>query len=147
MGRPRAPPEVKNHDFHWRVVQNRGSTFSRPGAPGTRFGGQKVAKTEPKTDQELTEKHVRKQRAQTVLAGGPGRSREVRRRSRIWKSAAVACPGRAKLENGVYGVFRACEFGTPCTQRVGRIYGIRLCRRPPLTFCSRHSDYVDSWDI
>ena len=43
FGYPRAPSKVKKLDFHCTVVQNRGSTFSHPRAPGIDFGCQNGA--------------------------------------------------------------------------------------------------------
>ena len=50
FGSPGRPQEVKNLDFHWSVVQNRGSTFSRPNASGIAFWSKKCAKTEVQSD-------------------------------------------------------------------------------------------------
>ena len=47
FGSPRAPSEAKTIDFAWRVVQNRRSTFSRPGASGVDFRVQNGAKMDP----------------------------------------------------------------------------------------------------
>ena len=49
FGSPRAPSEAKTIDFAGRVVQNRRSTFSRPGASGVDFRVQNGAKMDPKS--------------------------------------------------------------------------------------------------
>ena len=43
-GAPSHHHRVKKLDFHWSVVQNRGSTFSRRGVPGSGFEDQNGAK-------------------------------------------------------------------------------------------------------
>ena len=43
-GAPSHHHRVKKLDFHWSVVQNRGSTFSRRGVPGSGFEDKNGAK-------------------------------------------------------------------------------------------------------
>ena len=43
-GAPSHHHRVKKLDFHWSVVRNRGSTFSRRGVPGSGFEDQNGAK-------------------------------------------------------------------------------------------------------
>ena len=59
VGSPRAPSKAKNHDFHLKVVQNRGSTFSRPSASGVDFGSQNGAKMEARSEQNLSKNRCR----------------------------------------------------------------------------------------
>ena len=58
------PPEAKKLDFHWSVVQNRRSTFLRPGAPevdfGSHFGTQKGPKIKKKWDRNSKKNRKRK---------------------------------------------------------------------------------------
>ena len=61
---PRAPSEVKKLYFHWRVVQNRRSTFLPQSAPkvdfGSHFGTQKGSKIIKKRGVIFIEKWKRK---------------------------------------------------------------------------------------
>ncbi len=67
---PRTRPKVKNLDFHWRVVQNRRSTFSRPRASEVDFGGQNRAKMQPNIAHNSRSEFRRQKGRQNLVGGG-----------------------------------------------------------------------------
>ena len=59
-GAPSHRHRVKKLDFHWTVVQNRGSTFSCQGASRVGFGGQNGAKMDVQIREKITKNVPRK---------------------------------------------------------------------------------------
>ena len=105
-GVPGYPHRVKKLDFHWRVVQNRGSTFSRRGASGSGFGCQVGAKM----DVQIHEKNVKNLPRKSIRNLFPKVTQNDAKMDPKW------CQNGTKNRIGIVAYFRGARGGPPGSQ-------------------------------